>query len=147
MSDALPHEQEAASVNTIRVIAFVGGFIVFAILLGLGLSIFYRGVMGRTVLDARPQDFPLPALQPDPSRDLARLQDEQSRQLDRFAWVDKDKAIAHVPIAEAMKIVAARGDRGFDPVPLEQGGDEGAPVDGAPRAKPSLRSAPYGVAP
>ena len=56
---------------------------------------------------------PGPRLQLDPPRDLAAFRAHEETQLDSYGWVDRDQGIAHIPIAEAMKDLAARGIPGF----------------------------------
>src|SRR6202012_1252902 len=62
--------------------------------------------------------FPTPALQIKPQDDLKRFEFEQSKALSGYAWVDRSKGIARIPIAEAMRIVAAHGDYAYDPLEL-----------------------------
>jgi hypothetical protein len=52
---------------------------------------------------------PGPNLQLDPPADLAALNAHETTQLEGYGWVDRDKGIAHIPLAQAMKDVAARG--------------------------------------
>ena len=57
--------------------------------------------------------MPQPALQTDPRSDLAQLRAREERLLNTYYWVDRDKGIVHIPIAEAMKRLAAKGIDGF----------------------------------
>jgi hypothetical protein len=57
--------------------------------------------------------MPEPALQTDARQDLARLRAREERLLNTYYWVDRNKGIVHIPIAEAMKRVAAKGIDGF----------------------------------
>ena len=52
---------------------------------------------------------PAPNLQLDPPADLATLNAREDTQLESYGWVDRDKGIAHIPLAQAMKDVASRG--------------------------------------
>jgi len=52
---------------------------------------------------------PAPRLQSDPLQDLERLRAEEQKELTSYGWVDPPAGIVHVPIDEAIKIVAARG--------------------------------------
>lgn len=52
---------------------------------------------------------PAPNLQLDPPADLATLNAREDTQLESYGWVDRDKGIAHIPLAQAMKDIAARG--------------------------------------
>ena len=57
--------------------------------------------------------MPEPTLQTDPAQDLARLRAREEELLNTYYWVDKQNGIVHIPIAEAMKQVVARGLEGF----------------------------------
>jgi hypothetical protein len=64
---------------------------------------------------AGPTETPPPApirLNSDPAAEIAAYQDEKRRQLDSYGWVDRDRGIAHVPIARAMQMMAEREQRG-----------------------------------
>jgi len=52
---------------------------------------------------------PGPRLQASPLQDLERLRAEEEKELTSYGWVDPKAGIAHIPIDEAIKIVAARG--------------------------------------
>jgi hypothetical protein len=56
---------------------------------------------------------PQPRLQTDPSEDLARFRAEEEKRLDSYYWIDKNKGIVHIPIAQAMKTLAAEGIDGY----------------------------------
>jgi hypothetical protein len=56
---------------------------------------------------------PPPRLQLDPAEDLAGFRAEEEKRLNTYYWVDKEKGIVHIPIAEAMKEVAEKGIEGF----------------------------------
>ena len=57
--------------------------------------------------------MPPPALQTDPQQDLAQLRAREEQLLNTYYWIDRDKGIVHIPIAEAMRRVAAKGVDGF----------------------------------
>jgi hypothetical protein len=73
--------------------------------------------------------FPTPALQTTPQDDLKQFQREQRMALSGYGWVDRSKDIARIPIEEAMRIIAARGDHGYDPLDpptdASKAGDQG----------------------
>ena len=52
---------------------------------------------------------PGPRLQAAPLQDLEQLRAEEEKELTSYGWVDAKAGIAHIPIDEAIKIVAARG--------------------------------------
>jgi hypothetical protein len=57
--------------------------------------------------------MPPPALQTDPQQDLAQLRAREEQLLNTYYWIDRDKGIVHIPIAEAMRRVTAKGVDGF----------------------------------
>jgi hypothetical protein len=66
--------------------------------------------------------IPGPLLQQDEPMNLERFRREEDRRLNGFGWVDKNAGVVHIPIAEAMRLLAdakfaeARGVRVDDPV-------------------------------
>jgi hypothetical protein len=59
------------------------------------------------------QRFPTPELQVSPREDMAQFRAEQLRWLNGTGWIDKSRGIAHIPIEEAMREVAAEGIEGW----------------------------------
>ena len=57
--------------------------------------------------------MPPPALQTDPQQDLAQLRAREEQLMNTYYWIDRDKGIVHIPIAEAMRRVTAKGVDGF----------------------------------
>ena len=51
-------------------------------------------------------------LQPDPGEDIRALTVEKRRLLEGYAWIDRDRTIARIPIERAMSIVALRAAKG-----------------------------------
>jgi hypothetical protein len=56
---------------------------------------------------------PGPRLQTNPQDDMKRLREEEEKWLTTYRWIDKQKGIVHIPIAEAMKKLARTGAAGF----------------------------------
>ena len=56
---------------------------------------------------------PAPRLQTDPKLDLGRLNVQENERLRTFAWADRERQIAHIPIEQAMEILARRGLAGW----------------------------------
>ncbi|MEP7060864.1 MAG: hypothetical protein ABI881_00565 [Betaproteobacteria bacterium] len=48
------------------------------------------------------------ALEPAPGPELARFRAEKSAMLEGYRWIDRAHGVAHIPIDEAMRIVAQR---------------------------------------
>jgi hypothetical protein len=62
---------------------------------------------------------PEPRLQTYPARDLQAELSQQRRLLSSYGWVDRDHRVAHIPISESIKRIAASGIDGF-PAPSPQ---------------------------
>jgi hypothetical protein len=73
---------------------------------------------------ASPALPPEPRLQTDEPSDLARVQAAWHARLTTYGWVDRGAGLVHMPIDEAMRLVAQRG--------LPVRAPEGAPVSGRP---------------
>jgi hypothetical protein len=52
---------------------------------------------------------PLPRLQTQPFKDVYELKSAQLERLTSYGWVDQNAGIVHIPIDDAMRIVAERG--------------------------------------
>ncbi len=80
-----------------------------------------------TVLKADPKAAPaaFPRLVTSEPAALAEFRAQEDAFLTSYGWVEKDKAVARMPIDEAMKIVAERGLPKFpgpEPTPAPAGG-------------------------
>ena len=58
-----------------------------------------------------------------PELDLAAFRAQEDAILESYAWVDKERGIVRIPVAEAMRIVAERGILVFPEA--EDDGEEG----------------------
>lgn len=140
--------RESARVDTRAVTMLVASFVSFVAVALVGLFFWYRHVAPPGSVAQALTAFPIPQLQASPTRDLAVFRRRQAEQLTATGWVDRGRGRIRIPIADAMALVAARGEAGWDPPdPAPSGGWAGAPPDGAPRATPSLRALPYGAPP
>jgi len=45
----------------------------------------------------------------DPQQDLRKYLSETQKELNSYGWVDEKTGVAHIPIEEAMKLIAGRG--------------------------------------
>ncbi len=50
-----------------------------------------------------------PKLQPDPPVDLKKLLHDEDAHLNSFGWVDQREGLVHIPIDEAIELMAKRG--------------------------------------
>jgi hypothetical protein len=109
-------------VATSVVVIAVAGFLAFVALSMTGLFFYLRAGAPGAFMPAAEHTFPAPVLQTKPQDDLKQFELDQRKALSGYAWVDRSKGIARIPIAEAMRIVAARGDHAYDalePPPAE----------------------------
>ena len=93
----------------LRPILLTGLFIVVftaATLAGIRFTYLRQG-LGPLVREAR--TFPAPRLQQNPGADLAALLKEQRARLSGYAWIDRERGIARMPVAAAMRMLAERG--------------------------------------
>jgi hypothetical protein len=70
---------------------------------------------------------PGPRLQVHPELDLATFRAGEDAVLTSYAWVDKEKGIARIPVAEAMRLVAERGLPVFPSSPGDDEAEENTP--------------------
>ena len=84
---------------------------------GLVLWLYPSATSHRTVQLPVPT-YPSPRLQPNPRDDMARFYAEEMQRLNGTGWVDKAHGVVHIPIADAMKLVAKEGIPGW-PAPKE----------------------------
>jgi len=64
--------------------------------------------------------FPQPELQASPREDMARFYAEEMRRLNGTGWIDKQRGIVHIPIADAMRLTAQQGIQGWPSPPPKQ---------------------------
>jgi hypothetical protein len=102
----------ATGVVMIAVVAFLGFVAVM-----MAVLFFYLKAGAPEALErATEHPFPEPALQKTPVDDLKQFELEQRMALSGYGWVDRSKDIARIPIDEAMRIIASRGDHAYDPI-------------------------------
>jgi hypothetical protein len=106
---------------------FVGGLAaVTLVVMGLmwGIATFFKGSLVKQ--DPAPAALPAaretrvppgPNLQPNPTADLAAFRAAEEIELATWAWVDRDKGVARVPVERALEIVIARGLPAPPPMP------------------------------
>jgi hypothetical protein len=61
---------------------------------------------------------PAPQLQVDPAKDLQQVRATQEAQLNSYGWVNKSAGIIHMPIDQAMQIIAEHGVPTRAPTPM-----------------------------
>ena len=58
--------------------------------------------------EGRTKESPLPRLQTQPFKDVHQLKQAQLERLSSYGWVDQGAGVVHLPIEDAMRIVAER---------------------------------------
>ena len=81
----------------------------FLFLSSILLLVIFPSTIARHAALEPPPSIPQPRLQIDEAADLAKLRAREEAALTRYGWVDRAQGIAHIPIDEAMRRVAARG--------------------------------------
>jgi hypothetical protein len=107
--------REEHGVATTQVVWIALGFLVAVGISVLALLAYFHATV-RGGLATSPRVFPGPELQADPRGNLRQLQLQQNAQLQGYAWTDRERGIARIPIEDAMALVAARGAQAYDPL-------------------------------
>jgi acyl-CoA thioesterase len=97
---------ESPNVNTRRVVAILAGVLIFVAAVSFGLQALFRDRIGQTYTVQHA--FPAPAVIPGERQQRLALEAKQRREL--------RGAHGRMPIDAAMKAIAAKGSRAFDPV-------------------------------
>jgi len=109
-ASASPSAHEGADLhirNVVKVAALLGFTLVLSILI---LALFFRH-LEKTYPDRTGESAPvvveselppLPRLQTNPLRDLQAVRTVEDSHLDRYAWIDRERGIARIPIDRAM---------------------------------------------
>jgi hypothetical protein len=108
----MQHEPNAVDVRRICVAAgMLIGVIALCVAASVLLAHAYAHDYGRAparAAQALPATRGVP-LQAVPAADLARLRADKEALLEGYAWVDRPHGIAHIPVEDAMRIIAQRG--------------------------------------
>lgn len=103
-------------VATRIVITAVVGFLGFVALSMIGLFCYLRATVPSVFRTAVEHRFPEPSLQKKPQHDFMQFERKQHDALSGYGWVDRSKGLVRIPIEEAMRIIAARGEHAYDPL-------------------------------
>jgi hypothetical protein len=123
--------RERPAVREGVIAAIMAGFFVFVVVASVGLFFFFKALAHNTTF-VRVNEFPSPRLQTrsDGLRDPEIA--KQQADLQRFRWVDRAHGVFQIPIERAMRLVAARGAKAYEPVPqgngrqVEENGGQGS---------------------
>src|SRR5258706_11057776 len=115
--DELDYERKDVDTESVL---HVGAIVAVVTILASVLVLFLFNFMVDQARKAEPPNPPLarheqgrqppePRLQEMPFKDIAQLRTEERHLLDGSGWVDEKAGIAHIPVADAMRIVAEKG--------------------------------------
>lgn len=117
-ADRADDRYERSDVSGRFVLRFAVVFVIVATALAalaVGLS---RALWPEPPPEAALRDAPPmrgPDLQANPAADLAAMRAEAQRRLDSYAWVDRERGVARIPIERAMELLVAREREGERP--------------------------------
>jgi hypothetical protein len=87
--------------GALGVLAFVG--------FGVGVAYWLYPAPDKTLAFQPPSAYPAPTLQSDTVADMDRFRAEQLQQLNGAYWIDRASGAVHLPIEDAMRLVAQDG--------------------------------------
>ena len=110
---------EDTDINVRTVLSFGVGMVVVAVTCAVVIRVLF-GVLERQAVasDPRPTSAvarpagqlpPAPRLLTNEPAALAKFHAEEAKELDGYGWVDQLGGVAHIPVAEAKKLLAERG--------------------------------------
>ncbi|MBB5760801.1 hypothetical protein ABEV34_07425 [Methylorubrum rhodesianum] len=113
--DVVGHAPPGTEAPDIRLkpLLLTGLFIVLFTAVTIGGLRFYYNRQGLGPLVQQARVFPAPRLQQSPEADLAAMLRDQRAKLAGYAWIDREKGIARMPIEEAMRRLAVRGNAAY----------------------------------
>jgi hypothetical protein len=112
-SRALP---QPPGIHNRAVLITVGGFLAFVAAAIFGLLLFLKTEAPGAFAPKSERPFPAPRLQKAPQNDVGSFEASQRSTLSGYSWADRSHGLAQIPIEEAMRIIAARGMRAYDPL-------------------------------
>jgi hypothetical protein len=131
---------ERRDVDGRALVYFAGGLVAFLVAVAVLLRLVFGYVPASPPFGAGlvAPGRTAPALLTDPHAERRAYEAEKDSELNSFGWVDRQAGIAHIPIAEAMKLLAAHGGRSDTGGPSEAGGQsQAAGAPGQPEAAPA----------
>lgn len=104
-----PAAYEHRDVSAAAMAAGFGGVILtLAVSMGLAMWLYPHSVVDRR-MNAPVPTYPAPRLQEHPAQDMQRFYAAEMARLNSTGWVDRTHGNAHIPIDQAMKIIAGQG--------------------------------------
>jgi hypothetical protein len=104
-----PARHEASDVPPSFIVAGLASTLVLLLLCTmLAFWLFPNAAIDRRLTLPLPE-FPPPRLQVDTRADMDAFLQKETEQLNSSGWIDRAHGIAHIPIGEAMRRIAAQG--------------------------------------
>ncbi|HVV92313.1 MAG TPA: hypothetical protein VHD15_02730 [Hyphomicrobiales bacterium] len=120
MADAAREERDPREAPTVHHGIVVAVVAIALVLVAIALAVLwvtYRSAIGPIAAITPPVRFPAPGLGFHQGAERRDQEAEKESILGSYGWIDRDAGIVRVPIGEAMKLVAGRGQAAFDPLP------------------------------
>ena len=110
---------EHTDAHTWVIVKFMLWLAVSAVIIHFGMGFFYQALISRAsevgeqryplAVDAGSRLPPAPRLQQFPANDIYQFRLGERELLDRYGWMNREAGVAHIPIAEAMRLTVERG--------------------------------------
>jgi hypothetical protein len=123
------------------------GLIATVVFFGLVAYLLYPRSMSDWKLHRPLPLYPLPRQQTDPRADMQKFYAEEIQRLNSAGWVDKAKGAVHIPIEEAMRIIAREKIPGWPAPPEKPPALEAQIAPALPKEKPHEAAPPAAAAP
>jgi hypothetical protein len=106
---------ETPQVSTrVVVLNAIGFLVLLAFAIGVLDVVYYRQVPVQSF--QAPEKFPEPRVETGQRAQLHRLEAAQQSRLNAYRWVDRKQGLVEIPIGRAMHILAAEGDKAYQPL-------------------------------
>ena len=105
----LPAARREQKDVSFRALALGGIAVLLCLVIALGAARWIYSGSDKTLRFQPPASYPSPTLQDDPVADMNRFRSEQMQQLNGIYWLDKATGTVHLPIEDAMRIIARDG--------------------------------------
>ncbi len=96
--------------DMLRLLALIGATLL--LLIGVATWLFPQELRDRRFEQPFPA-YPTPRLQPSPRADMQAFRAKEMQQLNSAGWQDRAAGVVHIPIEQAMRIVASEGIPGW----------------------------------
>jgi hypothetical protein len=136
---------EHTDAHTWIIVKFMFWLAVSAVVIHFGMGFFYQALISRAAevgehryplaVAAADRLPPAPRLQQFPANDIYRFRLSERELLDRYGWMNREAGVAHIPIAEAMRLTVERG------LPMRAPADAAAAPASTVELRPSDSSA------